>query len=181
MDDINVPQLEVLASLQSQLGLGLALSALQTENDLLGGFGLLVEDRLGLTTVTALLPVVTTLTLGEKGSLYKSQWFVRLGDLLRISNLSGLVLGDLVLTVAFACALAVSASSLWDVDLERDRSAYVQYWWCATNALPSTSPIKQATRYDEMFHVLYWCMILVRCELDCVGVSESIDLCEWSC
>jgi hypothetical protein len=28
-----------------------------------------VEDRLGLTTVTGLLTVVTTLTLGEEGSL----------------------------------------------------------------------------------------------------------------
>jgi hypothetical protein len=59
----------VLAALQCQLGLGLALGALQSEHDLLGGLGLLVEDGLGLTTVTALLPVVTTLTLSEKGSL----------------------------------------------------------------------------------------------------------------
>jgi hypothetical protein len=58
-------QLEVLAALQSELLLGLALSALETQDDLLGGLRLLVEDGLGLTTVTALLPVVTTLTLGE--------------------------------------------------------------------------------------------------------------------
>lgn len=67
----------MLASLQSQLSLGLALSALQSEHDLLGGLGLLVEDGFGLTTVTALLPVVTTLTLGEKGSLYNDQHSVR--------------------------------------------------------------------------------------------------------
>lgn len=65
----NVPKLEVLAALQGELLLGLASSALKTENDLLGGLGLLVEDGLGLTTITALLPVVTTLTLGEQGGL----------------------------------------------------------------------------------------------------------------
>jgi hypothetical protein len=59
----------VLASLQSQLGLGLALGALKTKHNLLGRLGLLVEDGLCLTTVTALLSVVTTLTLGEEGSL----------------------------------------------------------------------------------------------------------------
>ena len=67
----NIPQLEVLAALQSELLLGLALSALETKDDLLGGLGLLVEDRLGLTTVTGLLTVVTTLTLSEEGSLFK--------------------------------------------------------------------------------------------------------------
>lgn len=68
-EHINVPKLEVLAALQGELLLGLASSALKTENDLLGGLGLLVEDGLGLTTITALLPVVTTLTLGEQGGL----------------------------------------------------------------------------------------------------------------
>ena len=41
----------------------LALDALQPEHNLLGGLGLLVEDGLGLTTVTALLSVVPTLSL----------------------------------------------------------------------------------------------------------------------
>jgi hypothetical protein len=59
----------VLAALQGELLLGLALSALKTQDNLLGGLSLLVEDGLGLTTVTALLPVVTTLTLGEQGGL----------------------------------------------------------------------------------------------------------------
>lgn len=59
----------MLATLQSELLLGLADSALKTQDDLLGGLGLLVEDRLGLTTVTALLAVVTTLTLGVQGGL----------------------------------------------------------------------------------------------------------------
>lgn len=57
-----VPKLEVLASLQRKLLLGLAPVALETQHDLLCGLGLLVEDRLGLTTVTRLLSVVTSLT-----------------------------------------------------------------------------------------------------------------------
>jgi hypothetical protein len=61
----------VLAALQRQLSLGLAVCALKSQDNLLGGLGLLVEDWLGLTTITGLLPVVTTLTLGEKGSLNK--------------------------------------------------------------------------------------------------------------
>jgi hypothetical protein len=60
----------VLAALQGKLLLGLASGALQTENNLLGGLSLLVEDRLGLTTVTTLLSVVTTLTLGEQRGLF---------------------------------------------------------------------------------------------------------------
>lgn len=59
----------MLAALQSQLFLGLAGSALKTQDNLLGGLGLLVENGLGLTTVTTLLPVVTTLTLGVQGGL----------------------------------------------------------------------------------------------------------------
>lgn len=62
-------QLEVLASLERQLRLGLALCALQSQHNLLGGLSLLVEDRLGLTTVTGLLAIVTALTLGEEGGL----------------------------------------------------------------------------------------------------------------
>lgn len=60
----------MLASLQRNLLLLLALGALHTQHDLLGSLGLLTEDRLGLTTITTLLSVVTTLTLREKGGLY---------------------------------------------------------------------------------------------------------------
>lgn len=96
----NVPQLEVLASLQSQLALGLALDALQSQDNLLGGLGLLVEDWLRLTTITALLSVVTALTLGEQ------------------RGLASLVLGNLVLGVLAALlALAVGVSGLGNVDL----------------------------------------------------------------
>lgn len=92
-------QLEVLASLQSQLGLGLANNTLQSQDNLLGGLGLLVENGLGLTTVTALLTVVSSLTLGEQGSL------------------TGLVLSDLVLGVLLAVlTLTVGLSGLWNVN-----------------------------------------------------------------
>lgn len=90
----------MLASLQRQLGLGLALDTLQTQHNLLGGLGLLVEDGLGLTTVTGLLTVVSALSLGEQ------------------RGLTSLVLGDLVLGVLAALlALAVGVSRLGNVDL----------------------------------------------------------------
>jgi len=54
-------ELEVLSALQLDLGLVLAFFALQTQHNLLGRLSLLVEDRLGLTTVTHLLAVVTAL------------------------------------------------------------------------------------------------------------------------
>jgi hypothetical protein len=93
----------VLASLQGQLALGLALDALQAQHDLLGGLGLLVEDGLCLTTVTGLLAVVSALSLGEQ------------------RGLASLVLGDLVLGVLAALlALAVGVAGLRDVDLMRE-------------------------------------------------------------
>lgn len=63
------------------------------------GLGLLVEDGLGLTTVTALLPVVTTLTLGRK----------RVLALLVLGNLvGGVLLASLVLAVSAAGPAMVS-------------------------------------------------------------------------
>ena len=116
-----VPKLEVLATLEGELGLGLAVGALESKDDLLGGLSLLVEDWLGLTSVTRLLSVVTTLSLCEKGSLNSvSRSSVRNSSIACV-YLSGLVLGDLVLGVLAALlALAVGASGLWNVDL-RDR------------------------------------------------------------
>jgi len=108
---IHVPKLKVLASLQRQLALGLALDALQPQDDLLGRLGLLVEDGLGLTTITRLLPVVTTLTLGEQGGL------------------ASLVLGDLVLRVLAALlALAVGVAGLGNVDLCRQGQQLFATW-----------------------------------------------------
>lgn len=90
----------MLATLQGQLALGLALDALQSQHNLLGGLGLLVEDRLGLTTITGLLAVITTLSLSEQ------------------RGLASLVLGDLVLGVLAALlALAVGVTGLGNVDL----------------------------------------------------------------
>jgi len=57
-----VNKLEVLGALQGVVRLVLALDTLETEHNLLGGLGLLVEDRLGLATVTLLLAVIATLT-----------------------------------------------------------------------------------------------------------------------
>ena len=61
----DVPKLEVLAALQRQLQLSLAGNTFQSQDDLLRRLSLLVEHGLGLTTVTRLLAVVTTLTLRE--------------------------------------------------------------------------------------------------------------------
>lgn len=52
---------EVLAALKDNLVLEAALGALETEHNLLGSLSLLVEDGLGLTTETRLLPVITAL------------------------------------------------------------------------------------------------------------------------
>lgn len=130
--DDNIPQLEVLASLQRQLLLGLALRALKTQDDLLGSLGLLVEDRLGLTTITALLSVVTTLTLGSERGLYLWKHFARQHHIpsflfawSRVYRvvciyLASLVLGDLVLGVLVAVlGLAVRPAGFGNVDLVR--------------------------------------------------------------
>lgn len=122
---VSVPQLKVLAALQSELLLGLAGSALETKDDLLGGLGLLVEHGLGLSSVSALLTVVTALTLGEKGSLDVSivsvfARFARWG--FGGVHLSSLVLGNLVLLVLVALlGLAVRPAGFGNVDLVRGR------------------------------------------------------------
>ena len=78
----------------------LANGTFQTQNNLLGSLGLLVENGFGLTTVAGLLTVVTTLTLGEKGSL------------------TGLVLGHLVGSVAATLLSGAKGfTTLRDVDL----------------------------------------------------------------
>lgn len=58
-------QLEVLAALQTQLRLGLALCALESQHDLLRCLGFLVEHGFRLTSVTGLFAVVSAFTLGE--------------------------------------------------------------------------------------------------------------------
>ena len=79
-----------------------------------------MEDRLGLTTVTGLLTVVTTLTLSEEGSLFDVMLVCAPGVVVLrlLTNLASLVLGDLVLGVLLAVlALAVGPARLRDVDL----------------------------------------------------------------
>lgn len=61
----NVPELKVLAPLQSELAFCLAGSALQSQDNLLGGLCLLVEDGLRLATISGLLAVVSPLSLRE--------------------------------------------------------------------------------------------------------------------
>ena len=61
----NIPQLEVLASLQRQLCLCLACCALQSQYHFLGCLCLLLEHGFCLTTITGLLAVVSSLSLGE--------------------------------------------------------------------------------------------------------------------
>lgn len=56
-------KLEMLATLDSNLVLVFAGVAFETQHNLLGSLGLLVEDGLSLTTVSRLLTVVTTLSL----------------------------------------------------------------------------------------------------------------------
>lgn len=81
----------------------LADSAFQTQDNLLGSLGFLVEDGLGLTTVTALLTVVTALSLGENGGF------------------TGLVLGNFVGGVTTALLTGTKGfTSLRDVDLLKD-------------------------------------------------------------
>jgi hypothetical protein len=62
----------VLASLQTQLGLGLARCTLESQHDLLGRLGFLVEHGLRLTSITGLFAVVAALSLGEEGGLVDS-------------------------------------------------------------------------------------------------------------
>lgn len=91
--------LETLTSLHDLQGTGLALRALETEYNLLGGLGLLVEDRLGLSSVSGLLAIVTTLTLSIK------------------TGSSGLVLSDLVHGVLTALGeVAQCAAGLGNVN-----------------------------------------------------------------
>jgi hypothetical protein len=76
-----------------------------------------VEHRLGLTTITGLFAIITTLSLCEERCLGQSA-NVRHSSY-DISYLARLVLGDLVLSVLSAVlALAVSASGLGNVDLK---------------------------------------------------------------
>lgn len=75
------------------------MDTFQSQNNLLSGLCLSTENRLGLTTETTLLTVITSLTLSVQGSL------------------TSLVLSNLVLGVLTAVlTLAVGLSGLWNVN-----------------------------------------------------------------
>ena len=91
--------------------LPLALSALQLEDQLLSGLGLLPQDRFGLTSKALLLAIIPPSSLG----------------LLGLSRL--LVLGHLELLVGLALGVrAVGVPPLGQVDhLEQELRAILQY------------------------------------------------------
>lgn len=93
----------MLAALQRGLFAVLALGALHTQHDLLGGLGLLPEDGLSLATESLLLAIVTTTALGGTALL------------------GLLVLRDLVQLVASAL-LAEGLTLLGNVHLKGDNS-----------------------------------------------------------
>jgi len=87
-------KLKVLASFDGEHSLRPAVlfHTFQPQHDLLCRFGLFTENRLGLSTVTGLLSVVSPLTLGVKGilSLLVLGNFVRLVLLTLLACLAGL-------------------------------------------------------------------------------------------
>ena len=81
------------------MSLGLANNTFQSQHNLLGSLGFLVENGLGLTTETRLFTVITSLTLGKQGSL------------------TSFVLSNLVLSVlTTGLTLTVGLSGLWNVN-----------------------------------------------------------------
>ena len=94
----------MFTSLQCQLRLSLANRTFQSQHNLLRSLGLLVKHGLGLTTITGLFAIVSTLSLREK------------------RRFAGFILSDFVLSVLFAgLAFAVGAAGFGDVDLEEER------------------------------------------------------------
>lgn len=77
----------------------------------------LVEDGLGLTSVTGLLAIITTLSLGEKRSL-SCLVLCRLSVCVSPDGFEELLTSDLVLGVLLAIlALAIGTAGLGNVDL----------------------------------------------------------------
>lgn len=92
-------KLEMLGSLETKLLLGLTFLAFKTKDNLTGSLGLLVEDRLCLSTETHLFGIITSLSLGKVGCL------------------TSLILSYLVHLVLLAVGTcAVGVAFLWDVD-----------------------------------------------------------------
>ena len=64
-----IPQLKMLAPLESQLRLGFALRAFQPQHHLFRCLGFFVENGFCLATVARLLAIVAAFSLGEEGGL----------------------------------------------------------------------------------------------------------------
>ena len=60
----------MLAPLEADVRLRLALGALNSQGNLLGRLRLLVEHRLGLATIARLLPVVPPLACGQTNTSF---------------------------------------------------------------------------------------------------------------
>ena len=123
----------MLAALERQLRLGLAVRAFEPQHHLLGRLGLFVEDGLRLPAVAGLLAVVAALALGDGGCLGGGEG---VGVSLRLGAgkwgdgrvegrgrgwgwkyLAGFVLCDFVLGVLLALfAFAVGAAGFGDLD-----------------------------------------------------------------
>jgi hypothetical protein len=94
-DFLDVHQNHSLSSTNNNHTSTFAFVALKSEGDLLGCFGFLSKDRFGLSTITGLLAIVTSSTLGS------------------FTFLTLLVLGHFVDGVSAALAWAVCLPCLW--------------------------------------------------------------------
>jgi hypothetical protein len=65
LDVLDLHEYDALGAADHDHTSGLALGALQSEGDLLGGFGFLSEDGLGLASVSRLFAIVSASTLGS--------------------------------------------------------------------------------------------------------------------
>jgi hypothetical protein len=97
---------EGLATLNGNHSSSLAGTAFKLESNLLCGLCLLSENGLGLTSITLLFSIISSLSLGSEGSL------------------TGLVLRHFVNLMLLAF-LAVCSSLLWCVDLKRVRASKI--------------------------------------------------------
>ena len=124
---------EVLGSLDAQLLLGLTFFTFKTKDDLTRGFGLLVEDGLGLPTETHLLGVITSLSLRKVGGF------------------SGLVLGDLVEGVLLALTRTVCLTFLGYVHHD------AQFYNLKMGSKRRESKLNEQDSYSDLWNVQTTC------------------------